>query len=199
MSDQTWDVTVPGSVLDAGIGLGLLNPGDNVPGSVTPAVFATNTVEGTKTAAPVAFTLGPITASPVTGLADPVSTSFSVPDMTWTSVGGTVALSMDQTTVQVSIGAIDLDFTCVPTGDTPFVQTEVLGSTGQPPAGRPTPGTDPAVQTVIVTVSTPTSTDTLPKTGAAILAPILLALGLIDLGYLANSAAAPARRRQTSA
>ena len=196
LSNQTWTVTVPGTVLDTGIGLSLLKFGDVVNGTVTPSLFATNTAEGVVAPGPVSVGIGPI-ENDGTGKAKPASATFSVADATWTSVGGTVGYSMNTADVLVEIGPLEVGFSCTSTSGEVVVETEVLGSTGIPPAGRPTPVDPPVVVEVTVTetVST-TSEDELPRTGAAILAPILLALGLIDMGYLTITAAAPARRRR---
>lgn len=203
LDDHTWTVTVPGSVLDAGIALGLLNPGDTVPATVTPAVFASNTIEGTKVAGPVNVTLGPITASATTGLADPLTKSFSVNDLMWTTTGGTVGYAMDETAMAVSIGVIEVAFACTPNEtDLAFVETQVLGSTGEKPAER-TPTTNPTTQANPPTQTSPTvlgsttarsTGETLPRTGLSALGPLLFALALIDFGYLARSATAPARK-----
>lgn len=204
LTDHTWTVTVPGSVLDAGIGLGLLEPGDTVPGVVAPAIFGANTIEGTKSPAPVAITLGPIGADPVTGLADDATTTFAIDGLSWTSVGGPVALSMDVTEVAVKIGVIDIAFTCTPSQSTAFVTSSAIGSTGQAPAVRPGPAPEVLGETTAnateaiaaeeANVPRQSSTQSLPVTGASALAPLLLALGLIDLGYLAHTASTPPRR-----
>lgn len=196
LTDQSWTVTVPGSVLDTGIALGLLSFGDTAAGNVQASVFASNTLEGVKTSAPIAIGVGPI-ADGGGGKAADVSTTFSVADMTWTSVGGPVAMTMHAATVNVTIGPLEVGFSCEPDSSDPVVETQVLGSTGERPAGRPDPtsggGTDtPTVLGVTVTQAT---TDSLPVTGIEVLPPLLLALGLLDLGYLIVSAAAPARRR----
>ncbi len=48
LTDQQWQVSVPGSVLDTGLNLGLLAPGQTIPGTVTGTVAATNTTERTQ-------------------------------------------------------------------------------------------------------------------------------------------------------
>lgn len=195
LNQHTWAVTVPGSVLDAGIGLGLLEPGDTVAGTVTASVFASNTLEGTESSTPINVAFGPVTADPSTGLADPASASFSVDGLNWTTVGGSVGFSMASAKVGVAIGAIKITFTCNPADlTTAFVGTEVLGATGQQAAPRTATATTPA--TVLGATISQTSAP-LARTGAEVLAPALLALALIDLGYLAQSAASPARRRRT--
>lgn len=194
LDDHTWQVTVPGTVLDTGIGLGLLEPGDTVEGSVTASVFASNTVEGTRSSAPLDVAFGPITADAVTGLADPATATLQVNGFTWTAVGGKIGYSMADAKVAVAIGAIDITFSCSPSDlNLTFVNSEVVGSTGQTPAGR-TP-TTPTVLGSTVRPQAPNQ-DELPRTGAELLAPVLLALGLLDVGYIAQSVVAPHRRRR---
>lgn len=180
LTDQKWEVTVPGSVLQTGINLGLLKAGDKPAGTATVSVFATNTQEGTVKAAPVGISVGPIALEG--GQALPVTTSFNVPDMSWTAVGGNVAFAMAAAAVQVEIGPIKVDFSCKPTDpNVKIVTATVSGTTNIPAAGAQVLG------------STVTA---LPRTGTSPLVPAALALGLIDLGYLFVSATQPMRRRR---
>src|SRR5699024_6524850 len=61
--DQSWEVTVPASVLQTGINLGLLKAGDSPAGKAVVSVFASNTKEGTARSAPVGLSVGPIVVS----------------------------------------------------------------------------------------------------------------------------------------
>lgn len=190
LSDQSWTVGVPASVLNTGLGLGLLNIGDVVAGSVTPALFATNTVEGTRKLAPITISVGPIQddgSASVPPKALPAAVTFAVPDTTWTTVGGTVGYGLDTTAMEVAIGPLKVSFTCTPTDTTlAVVQTNVVGSTGVAPGSRqPT--------TVLGAQVAPAE---LPRTGFGLLAPLAFAVGLLDLGFLVQTAVGPQRRRR---
>ena len=180
-------MTVPASVLQTGINLGLLKPGDSLPVTVVAGVFASNTKEGTQTSDPTSFTGGPIEV--VGGAAQPLTTGFTIDDMSWLAVGGNVAFSMDETVMTVKVGILDVIFTCAPKDPSvTIVQATVIGETDIPPAGRPgDDGTEVAGESV--------ENDTLPRTGSNPIIPVALAVGLIDLGYLLVSAVRPARRR----
>jgi hypothetical protein len=197
--DHTWLVTVPGSVLDVGIGLGLLSPGDTVSGSLVASVFASNTDQGTVSSAKIPVVFGPITADAVTGLADPASSTVEVGGLEWTTVGGTVGFAMASAQVAVKIGSIDITFTCEPKDlNLAFVGTDVIGDTGRPPGGRD-PSEDGDTTSPTVLGNTATKGGSLPKTGFAPFAPVALALGLLDLGYLAvTSTKLPRRRSDTT-
>ena len=188
LTNQTWEVTVPGSVLQTGINLGLLKAGDSPGGTATVSVFASNTKEGTVAAAPIPISVGPIVVSG--GLAQPVKSAFSVPDMSWTAVGGNVAFAMEKAALEVEIGPLKVGFTCTPKDpNVSIVSAAVRGKTDIPAAK---PGSSSG--TAVLGATTSQASD-LPRTGASPLIPISLAVGLIDVGYLLASAAAPARRR----
>lgn len=180
LTNQKWEVTVPGSVLQTGINLGLLKAGDKPAGTATVSVFAPNTKEGTIKAAPVAISVGPIVLDG--GQASAVTTSFNVADMTWTAVGGNVGFAMANAAIQVEIGPIKVDFSCKPKDpNITIVTATVSGTTNIPAAGAQVLGT---------TVSA------LPRTGSNPAVPAALAIGLIDLGYLFVSSTQPTRRRR---
>ena len=128
LTQQRWQVSVPGSVLDTGLNLGLLTPGQTIPGTVTGSVTATNTSEGTLQAPAVATTFGPIVLG-ADGKAMPASSTFPVPDLSWTAVGGEVAFSMAGAKIDVQVGPLNVTFTCVPNDPNPaFVKTAVVGA-----------------------------------------------------------------------
>lgn len=188
LTGQTWKVTVPASVLQTGINLGLLHAGDSPAGSAKVSVFATNTQQGTVKADPVAVVIGPI-ALGGDGQALPASTSFAVPDMKWTAVGGTVAFSMSAADIDVSIGPLVITFSCTPKAPiATIVSAGVTGLTNIPPAAQ-----------VLGTESTrSTEADTLARTGAAFGIPIAGGVGLLDMGYLFLTASKPLRRKSRS-
>ncbi len=200
LSDQSWTVSVPASVINTGLGLGLLQIGDTVSGTVTPALFASNTEEGTRVLSPIAVQIGPIEddgTSSTPPKAKPVSATFAVPDTSWTTVGGTVGYSLGSADVLVAIGPIEVGFSCEPNDLTlSVVETEVVGSTGVPPAGRPGGGGTTATTAAVKGTQTTQSTSTLPKTGSDLLVPVAVAVGLLDLGYLLLTATRATGRRR---
>jgi hypothetical protein len=187
LTSQSWEVTVPASVLQTGINLGLLNPGDTPAGTAVVSVFTSNTKEGTVTSPSIPLAVGPI-ALGSDGLALPAKTTFSVPDMSWTAVGGDVAYAMAGASVEVEVGPLKVKFTCTPKDpNVSIVTAAVRGKTDIPAAKPGSSGT--------AVLGATASQSSLPRTGASPLIPISLAVGLIDVGYLLASAAAPARRR----
>ena len=188
LTDQSWEVTVPASVLQTGINLGLLKAGDSPAGTAVVSVFATNTKEGTATSSAIPVSIGPIVVSG--GAAQPATTAFGVPDMHWTAVGGNVGFAMAGATLEVEVGPLKVQFTCTPKDPSATIVTAgVVGKTDIPAA-------KPGAQ-VLGTTSTAADADadSLPRTGVSPMVPVALAVGLIDLGYLLATAARPARRR----
>lgn len=183
LTKQTWKVAVPGTLLDTGINLGLLNPGVTVSGRVTPGLFASNTKEGLLAASPVTVAFGPIALDAATGLAKPASSTFAIPDLTWTSVGGTIGYEMAKTVVDVSIGTIKVTFTCNPDTKGAFVSTAVTGATG--------------IRAAANAGTAQVAGESIARTGPRhLLFQFIAALALIDLGYLTFSTTWKKRRRQ---
>ena len=124
------------------------------------------------------------------GKAADVSVTFPVPDMTWTSVGGTIGYAMASASVEVPLGTLKPIFTCAPPAPVEtFLTTDVSGAaTGV--AAATTTSTTPATSAAAATSNTQAQ-DELPATGGS---PIALVIGaaLVGIGYLLASAA---RRR----
>jgi hypothetical protein len=125
LSGATFGIDVPGTVLLAGYGLGLLTNGvNNIPADVVVTLNASNTAEGSQTLAPVSV-LGvttitdPTPANKTSGdeSATPLAVSATLPTSTWTSTGGNVAFSLagSSTTALVGPGGvIAVNFSCAP-------------------------------------------------------------------------------------
>ncbi|WP_436794220.1 hypothetical protein [Actinospongicola halichondriae] len=204
LKDQSWTVTVPGSVLQTGINLGLLKAGDTPSGTAVVSVFADNTKEGEVTAKPVTIAVGPVQVS--AGVAQPAKTTFAVPDMTWQAVGGNVTFAMSSASVEVELGPIAVAFTCTPKDPVATIVTaSVRGETDIPPAKPAGPEvlnetvTAAAASAGETGTSGSTASATLPRTGASPLALLALAVGMIDLGYLFVTAVSPLRRSRRHA
>jgi hypothetical protein len=199
LTGQTWKVDVPGAVLDTGINLGLINPGDMIRGSLKAGVNGGGTAEGTTTAAPIDLTLGPVTVDAVTGLADPVSTTVTLPDSTWTAASSTMPFSMGPSVVDVKIPIpggtpLTVTFTCQPPSDAaPFVTASLAGD---PPAA--VAGTVTASSAQVEGASVVRAAE-LPRTGPArgwLLVELTGGLALLDAGYLLWSATRRKRARK---
>ncbi|MEI6497508.1 MAG: hypothetical protein WCO88_12650 [Actinomycetota bacterium] len=181
----SWTIAVPGAIFDTGINLGLVNPGDKLPGVVEPAMKVTNGTPATLTPAAQSVQIGPV-AVDAGGAALPATVVVTSPDQSVTATGGPLTFSMGTTKITVSIGALKVIFTCAAPSTTPFASTTVTGSS-------PT--------TTVVGSGGPTSTvpgSRLPPTGVsgvslsviAFIGLAVLQLGIVLLGG--------ARRRGTS-
>ncbi len=194
MSQQSWRIDVPGSILDLGVAAGLLKAGDTVNAAGTVGIFASNTAEGTRTAGPISVTLGPIVLDAFGKAAD-LSVTFPVPDMTWTSVGGTIGYAMASATVEVPLGDLKPIFTCAPTAPEAFLTTDVSGAaTGVAAATTtttPAAASTPAASTGTAATGTQAQ-DGLPRTGGLPIGLLVIGAALVAIGYLLASAA---RRR----
>lgn len=184
LTNQSWKVTVPASVLQTGIGLGLLKPGDTPTGLATITVAASNTRQGTATANAIPLSIGPIAVDGA-GQALAAVTTFAVPNMSFTSVGGDVAFAMASTSVEVSLGPVKVTFTCQPKAPVATIVTAAV---------RGTTGSTAGPTRVAGVSQTRQSSGSLARTGPSALVKIVLAIGLIDLGYLCWSATRPRRR-----
>jgi hypothetical protein len=182
VTEQDWRVTIPASVFQAGLNFGLLTAGQTIDGSVTIVVAATNTVETTREAkldvqVPVNVQAGQALAAVV---------DLPLPDQTWTAVSGPIDFSFRSATVSVDIGLPNpVAFSCTPTAAGPYLSTSAVGTTT-------------LTTTTISGVASqpPAPPRRLPTTGAdrTVLVQALVALLLLDLGYLALSSLRPARR-----
>jgi hypothetical protein len=172
VTGQRWTVTVPGSVLDTGINLGLLNPGDTINGKVEAVSSVGNATPGSVTASAIPIKVGPIQVDAVSGAAKPAAVSFDVPDTVVTATGGTLTVTLGVSKITVTIGALNVTFTCTPASGGPFAQVEVAGQ-----------GTVPATTSTVPKVAS--SGAKVPKTGSddrQLMFSALLALALLQLG-----------------
>jgi hypothetical protein len=192
LSKQKWSVTVPGSVFQTGINLELLAPGQVVTGTVDVAIAGSGTSEATQsvTGIPISLTV----AVDETGAAQPATVPFEPKDLTWSALSGPIGLRFSGATFSVNIGPLKVAFNCKPTATTPFVTTVGTGATvttTTAPAGATTAA--PATSTTVA------SSGTIPKTGSGqLLGQLLVALALLDLGYLALSLLRAPKRRRTA-
>lgn len=128
LKSQSWVIKVPGSVLDAGIGLGLINEGDTLKGALDAAIAVKGATPASLTSNGVAVSIGPVKLGATTGTAEDVTTSASLPDSSVRATGGTVTFAMAVSKVTVTIGPLKVVFTCTPNTSTAFASTKVAGS-----------------------------------------------------------------------
>jgi hypothetical protein len=192
LSSQKWSVTTPGSLLDLGISTGLINFGDALPGQVTPVIKASDTAQGSVAGSPVSIKIGPIQQNSVTGNAEDLTTTFSVPDMKFVSGGGTVNFSMGTTAFVITIGTLKVTFTCTPTSATTIVSTAVEGHATVTTLGSVTTTT----ATSVSGTSTTSSSGSLPFTGSGnVFLMLAFALLCLDVGAFVLTASKRGRRR----
>lgn len=201
LTKHEWRVTVPASVLDTGINLGLLHAGDVIDAQVDASVFASNTAEGLGAKEGMAVKFGPIQVSS-NGKALPAEGTVEPGDMTFTAVKDPVELKLSGAKVSVDLGLPSpVSFDCSAAADaTPFVTIDVEGKSNLSVATTTT--TDPTAMTTVVVQGTTTTTSavaggsTLPRTGPpGTFLSVVAGLVLLDLGYLLWSATRRARGR----
>ncbi len=189
LTAMKWSVTIPAGVFQTGINFGLITPGSSISGSLDLAINGTNTAQGTQDAPKINLTI-PVTVDGG-GLAKPSTVKFDVPDMRWTALTGKIDFRMYGANVSVRIGLPNpVVFVCKPTAGGAFVSTKAVGvssiTTTTTEVASEAPSTTAAASgggSLVVTGST----------GATIV-QILLALLLLDLGYLVLSLRRTPRR-----
>ena len=125
LSGATFGIDVPPTVLLAGYGLNLLSVGvNNIPAEVTVTIHGTNTSQGSQTVGPLAVTgtttiTDPTPANKTSGdeSATPLAVTAPLPATTWTPTGGTVDLSLGDSSTTALVGPggiIAVTFSCTP-------------------------------------------------------------------------------------
>lgn len=202
LTKHEWKVTVPASVLDTGIGLGLIHAGDVIDAEIDASIFGTNTAEGLQEKKGLSVKVGPIKLGS-NGKALPAVATVKPGDMTFTAVKNPAGLELAGAKVSVDLGLPSpVTFSCATAGDvSPFVSLKVEGKTNISVATTTTTttGSDTTVvgqATTTTAAGTAAGGSSLPRTGPpSTLLSVVAALVLIDLGYLLWSATRSARRR----
>jgi hypothetical protein len=174
LTGSKWSVTIPASVFQTGINFGLITPGTSIAGTLDLAINAKNTAQVTQDAPKIELTI-PVTVD-AGGLAKPSTVNFTVPDLTWTARSGRIDFRMYGANVGVRIGLPNpVVFVCKPKAGGPFVSTTAVGQST-------------ATTTTEVASEAPTTTaaGSLVVTGStgATVVQVIVALLLVDLGYL---------------
>jgi hypothetical protein len=147
LTGQNWSVTVPGSVFQTGINLGLITDGQTVNFEVGAVTSGSNTAEGTRQVSGIPAS---VTATSTGGVANDATVAFTVPDQAWTALSGAIEFRLVSAQVAVDIGLpAKVRFNCTATTTAPFVTTTATG------------------ETTITTTTTTTTTTTVPPTTTA--------------------------------
>ncbi len=190
LSDQTWSVTVPGSVFDAGVNLDLLVNGQVVTADVTATVLASNTAEASAEQSGIPISLTVVLDS--TGAAEDAVATFAVADMSFAATGGDIDFSMGDVVMAVDIGLpISISFSCSPeAGQAAFHTVAVSGAPVSTTTAAPT-------TTTVATQVAGAQELAFTGPGETLLIGIIGFI-LLDFGYMAFTAARPRRRDQSA-
>lgn len=130
VSGQQWQVTVPGSVFDAGVNLGLISDGQEVGVLTDVELVGSNTSERSIIAEDISLSL--VVEVGADGASADATVPFAVPDMTFTSTGSPVEFSLGKMDMDVDIGLIaPIKFSCAAVaGQAPFLTVGAGGGGG---------------------------------------------------------------------
>jgi len=192
-------ITVPATLLQAGVDVDLIHNGDKVPSKATLVISGSNTVEGTHSYV-IAQTA---VIKVVGGKAQPLVATLPLPSTSWTPVNGTSNVFFAQKSLKI-VSTIKLvgtavtvvaTFTCTPTAGQPFVGVGAETALVQPT----TPSTGgggsgaPGDTTATGGLATPGATE-LPRTGSNPWPLLVVGAGLLALGLAAIDGAKRRRR-----
>jgi hypothetical protein len=180
-------LAVPADLLQAGVALGIVKDGTEVPSEITVVIQGDNTTEGTQT-----FTVN-VTAivSVINGEAQPLSAPVDLPPSTWHPADDQKQVDFREKAVTVVatidarpiLGFVTATFTCVPSAAPAFVQVGAQSATVAPDTTTTLPPQQTAgATTTTVAAAASTGSDTLPRTGMNALIFLVIAAGLIDAG-----------------
>jgi methionine-rich copper-binding protein CopC len=191
LSGTDLTITIPATLLQLGVDAGLIHNGDQIPSTLTYVVAGSNTAQGTHT-----YVVNQsVTINLVGNKAKPLTAHLNFPDTIWTPTGGDVRFTEKSLTIisrlnLPGIGNVRVNFTCTPRTAAQFIavgETGAVQGTLPPATGGPGPtgpgGTDPTV-----------GSNELPRTGSAPWPLVIIAAGLIDLGFLAIAGSRRRRR-----
>ncbi|RMH80236.1 MAG: hypothetical protein D6683_05365 [Actinomyces sp.] len=165
VTGQTWGVTIPGSVFDAGINLNLITPGQTITSTLDAVITAAGSSEGSTTVTGIPLSVV-VEVNP-DGTAKDAATTFTVPDVTVTAAADPVVIGLGTLTLAVDVGLpLPVTFTCEPVAGAPtIVSTTVLGASPTPTTTAPATSTTAPASTTSAPASTTSgaaSTTTFP-------------------------------------
>jgi hypothetical protein len=199
-------VKVPAELLQLGVTANIIHDGDAIPSTLTFVLNGAGTKETTHKY--IVDTIALIHV--INGKAQPLVTTLSLPNTTWTPSNGTDDVTFSEKSLLI-VSSIDLTstlgyvvtatFGCKPAGTT-FL---ALGARGAPKPTTPPTTTSTSTPTTPTTAAGPggaggsgasaSGANTLPRTGANVLAWVVLALASLEIGLLAIAAANRGRKK----
>jgi len=118
LSNTTLTITLPADLIQTAVNAGLIGDGFTIPTALSPVLAGSNTVEAVHTYS-VTTTQ---TVHVVDRVAQPMTTTVSLPDTTWSPVDAAVPVVITEQSIQVvltlnlpGIGTIAQTFDCTPT------------------------------------------------------------------------------------
>jgi len=193
LSNTKGTISVPASLLQVGVDAGIITDGMQIPSTLKFVIAGSSTTQQTHTYSISAT----VTVHVSGGVAQPLTSSFNLPDTTWTPVSSSQQVNFSEKSMVItstldlssSIGLIvTATFTCTGNNAT-FV---ALGGLA-PPSTTTTQATTttvapPTVPVTPATVPPTTGGNTLPRTGSNTGLLLALAVGLLTAGLFALKA-----------
>jgi hypothetical protein len=191
LSNTKGTVSIPADLLQLGVDAGIIFDGQQIPSTVKFTIAASGTTQKTHT-----YTVSATVTVHVTGgVAQPLSSTFSLPDTTWTPVSGSDVFFSEKglfitSTIDLSnqIGVIvTATFNCTGNGAA-FISLGAFGDPGttpptSPPPPPPTPA--PSVSQAETTTTAAVGGGTLPRTGSSAGLLLAVSVGLLTAGLFA--------------
>jgi hypothetical protein len=191
-------VSIPATVLQQGVTLGLIKNGDKIPSVLTAVVDGSSTTEKTHTYS-VSSTA---TVVVIGGKAQPLKAQVDLPNTTWHPVNDTDPVIFTEKSVKI-VATIDLTaslgfvitatFACTPSSAPPFIGLAAEGTALPSTTTTVAPAGSEVTTTTVAAAGTSSSSGTLPRTGADVFFLLVIAAILVDLGLVLQGAA---RRRR---
>jgi hypothetical protein len=193
LSNTKGTVSIPADLLQLGVDAGIIFDGQQIPSTVKFVIAGTGTTQKTHT-----FTVSATVTVHVTGgVAQPLSSTFSLPDTTWTPVAGSDVFFSEKSlfitsTIDLSnqIGVIvTATFNCSGNGAT-VIALGAFGPPGTTPTTAPPPVTSGTTAPTVAPLAPPPAVDsgTLPRTGSSTGLLLAIAVGLLTAGLFALKA-----------
>jgi hypothetical protein len=195
LSNTKMTVSIPADLLQLGVDAGIIFDGQTIPSVVKFVIEGKGTTQKTHS-----FTVNATVTVHVTGgVAQPLSSTVSLPDTTWTPVADSDVFFSEKSlfitsTIDLSnqIGVIvTATFNCTGTGAT-VIGLGAFGPPGAPPSTLPPPpvtaATTAAAPVTQAAVPPGGTSGTLPRTGSSSGLLIALAVGLLTAGLFALKA-----------
>jgi LPXTG-motif cell wall-anchored protein len=189
LTNSKVSISIPASLLQVGVGAGIITDGQKIPSQLALVVAGSNTTQATHKY----VVNSTVTVHVIAGQAQPLTSTLNLADTTWTPLSKFQGVSFTEKSMVIT-STIDLTsslgivliatFTCKPAGTADFM---AIGGISVPVTTTTVTTTTIATTTVAPTVAPQaTNTNTLPRTGSETgwllaLAVVLLSVGLFAL------------------